>query len=152
MYSSTPIKLAGPVIRVPYPFPASDAPPSLHAAVTVGEVAFATGAASKRQDSFAGRKRSIFTLPVILLPDGIAPKDAVAVSLDNNVRLSLVVMPVFVTAPYTRALEINRVSAGVAATAIPLVLAFIREEIVLFTNQLPEIFWAAPDVPFISTI
>ena len=139
-------------MRVPYPLLVSGAPPSLHELVTDGAVAFNTGAASSLQDLRAGKKRSIFTLPTMLLPDTIVPKPAVALSLESKVRLSFVVMAELVTAPYKSALAINNVSAGTGATLIPVVFALISDEIVLFKNQFPDKFCTKPDVPLISTI
>ena len=86
------------------------------------------------------------------LPVTISPNLAVEVSLDNSVKLSLVVMAELVTLPYKSADEINRVSFNVGAMVIPVKLAFTSVEMFLPTNQLPAKFWAVPDVPFISTI
>ena len=99
VYSSTPTKLAGPVIRVPYPLLVSGAPLSLHESVTVGAVAFTTGAASNLHDFLAGIKRSIITFPMMLLPDTMLPNLAVAVSLESSVTLSFVVMLELATLP-----------------------------------------------------
>ena len=61
-------------------------------------------------------------------------------------------MAELVTLPYNNADEINNVSFSVGAIIIPEVLALMRVEIFLPTNQLPAKLWAVPDVPFISTI